>query len=73
MKEEFNLVSTRYKYNRKKALVFVCSEGAGIIATGESYLAKFQDFFGNVCIYQVVWPAVISRYFDYSHQVDVHN
>ena len=51
----------------------MCSKGAGTTAAGEPYLAKFPDSFGNICIHQVAWPAVISRYFHFSNQVDVHN
>ena len=72
-KEELDLVSIGYKFNRKKVLVFVCSIGAGTTGTGEPYLAKFLNSFGNVYVCQVARPAVISRYFDHSDQVDMHN
>ena len=65
-KEEVDLVSIGYKYNRKKVLVFVCSKDA---ATTAAYFAKFPDSFGHVYVCQVAWPAVISSYFDYSTQV----
>ena len=72
-KEEIDLVSIGYEYNRKIVFVFVCSKGAGTTATGEPYLAQFPDSFGNIFIGQVAQPAVISRYFDYSNLVNIHD
>ena len=72
-KEGLDLVTIGYKYNKKKVLVFLFNRGAGSTAPGEPYEARFPDAFGNVCIRHVARPIVVSRYFKYSNQVDLHN
>ncbi len=72
-KENLNLVTVGYKYNKKKVLIFVFNKGAGSTDAGEPYEARFPDKFGNVCIRQVARPVVVSRYFKYNNKVDLHN
>ena len=73
VKEGVDLVSIGYKYNKKKVLVFLFNKGAGSTAPGEPYEARFPDAFGNVCIRHVKRPVVVSRFFKFSNQVDLHN
>jgi hypothetical protein len=49
------------------------SENAGDTTLGEPYQMKFPDQFGNIHIREVSRPDVISRYFQDSNCVDVHN
>ena len=51
-----------YKYNSKRVLFFVFTQGAGSTLPGEPYVAKFQDVHGNVCTREVPRPAVLSLY-----------
>ena len=57
----------------KNVLVFLFNKGAGSTAPGEPYEARFPDAFGNVCIRHVKRPIVVSRFFKFSNQVDLHN
>ena len=72
-KEGVDLVSLGYKYNKKKVLTFVYSKGAGSSAAGKPYEARFPDKYGNVCIRHVARPQVVSTYFEFSNQTDLHN
>jgi hypothetical protein len=67
------LISIGYKYNKKCVLYFVMSENAGYTTLGEPYQMKFPDQLGNIRIQEVSRPAIISRYFQDSNCVDVHN
>jgi hypothetical protein len=67
------LIAIGYKYNKKRVLHFVMSENAGDTTLGEPYQMKFPDQFGNIHIREVSRPDVISRYFQDSNCVDVHN
>ncbi len=68
-----DLVCIGYKYNKKKVLTFVLSKGAGLTLEGVPYEARFPDIFGNVCIYHVSRPQVVSNHFKYCNMVDLHN
>ena len=72
-KEDVDLVSVGYKYNKKAVLTFVFTKGAGKTTKGEPYSARFPDKFGNVCTRQVARPDIVSHYFRYSNVVDLHN
>ena len=47
-KDNVDLVSIGYKYNRKRVFVFVCNKGVGTTAAGEPHCPKFPDSFGNI-------------------------
>ena len=72
-KEGVDLVTLGYKYNKKKVLTFVYTKGAGSSAPGKPYEARFPDKFGNVCIRHVGRPEIVSTYFEFSNQTDMHN
>ena len=67
------LVAIGYKYNSKKVLHFVTTHGAGSTTKGKPYKMKYNDQYGNVCYRDVPRPAIISRNFEHSNCVDVHN
>ena len=62
-----------YKYNKLKVLTFVLTRGTGSTIAGRPYQARFPDIYGNVHTWDVARPYVISRYFNYSNGVDIHN
>ena len=71
--DEETLYFVGYKYNKKKVLLFLCSENAGSFKEGTPYVAKFPDENGNVQRRNVRRPSVISDYFGLSNVVDRHN
>ena len=71
--EGVELICIGYKYNKKKVLTFVMTRGAGSTTKGIPYEAKFPDKYGNVCMRHVARPQIISNYFRFSNQVDLHN
>ena len=72
-KEDVPLVCIGYSYNIKKILVFLSAKGAGSTQLGELYLAKFPHKFGNVCKTELVWPDIMSNYFNKSNMLNLHN
>ena len=62
-----------YKYNKRKVLTFVFTEGAGSIRGGDPYEARFPDKFGNLHIRKVPRPKILSEYFSKSNVIDKHN
>ena len=53
-----------YKYNSRKFLGFIATEGAGSTESGDPYLSRFPDMYYNVSICPVVCPKLIGRYFN---------
>ena len=72
-KEDEPLVYIGYKYNKKKTLLFFTAKGAGSTEKRQPYLVRFSDKYGNLCVRHVSRPQVISLYFKYSNNIDVHN
>ena len=70
---EVGLVVVGYKYNSKAILFFIASEGAGTTRNGAPYRMKFPDRHGNIVVRDIPRPSLISRYFEQSNCVDVHN
>ena len=62
-----------YKYNMKKVLSFIATEGAGHTKPGEPYEAKWLDDNGRACSRKVPRPHILSEYFSHSNQIDKHN
>jgi len=67
------LVAVGYKYNSKKTLMFIASDGAASTLDGEPYRMRFVDRYGNVVFRDVRRPQLVSIYFSDSNCVDVHN
>ena len=53
-----------YKYNSRKFLGFIATEGAGSTESGDPYLSRFPDMYYNVSIFPINCPNLIGRYFN---------
>ena len=62
-----------YKYNMKKVLCFVATEGAGHTGPGTPYQAKWQDENGRIASRDIKRPHMLAEYFKNSNQIDKHN
>ena len=62
-----------YKYNMKKVLCFIASEGAGHTKPGKPYEAKWLDENGLTSSRLIPRPHILSEYFENSNQIDKHN
>ena len=62
-----------YKYCKRKVLCFLFSEGAGHTEPGKPYVARWKDQNGNTARRFIRRPQVISKYFERSNAVDMHN
>ena len=62
-----------YKYNMKKVLCFISTEGAGHTKPGKPYEARWLDKNGLTLSRLVPRPHILSEYFDNSNQIDKHN
>ena len=67
------LLAIGYKYNSRKVLGFIATEGGGITEAGDPYLSRFPDIFSNISVYPVVRPHLLGRYFNYCNNIDNHN
>jgi hypothetical protein len=69
------IVFVSYKYNARKVLHFVMTDGAGstVPDPNRAYIARFPDEYGNLGIRKVPRPACLSDYFEKCNVVDVHN
>ena len=54
-----------YKYNSRKVLVFIATEGYGSTEPCDPYLSHFPDIFSNISVRPVVWTNLLGRYFNY--------
>ena len=71
--EGVNLVATGYKYNRRKVICFISTQGAASLTDGDAYIQRWADEHGNLCYRPINRPAVCSEYFNLSPRVDNHN
>ena len=62
-----------YKYNMKKVICFITTEGAGHTEPGDSYEAKWIDENGRMASRKISRPHMLSEYFKHSNQIDKHN
>jgi hypothetical protein len=67
------LVAVGYKYNRKNIRLFVATEGAGSTTPGTPYEMKFHNDEGNIQIYHVDRPDIVSFYYKNANANDVLN
>ena len=59
---EIPLLAIGYKYNYRKVLGFISTEGAGSTEPGDPYLSRFPDIYLNVSVRPVVRPHLLGRY-----------
>ena len=67
------LLAIGYKYNSRKVLGFIATEGAGSTEPGDPYLSSFPDIYSNVSVRPVVHPHLLVRYFNACNAIDNHN
>ena len=65
--------SIGYKYNVKKVLCLIATEGAGHSMPGTPYEAKWLDPNGRMASRMIPRPHLLSEYFKHSNQIDKHN
>ena len=71
--EEVELLAIGYKYNKNKILCFLATKGAGHTEPGSPYKARWKDDNGNTNSRDVNRPEIVSKYFERSNKIDVHN
>ena len=62
-----------YKYNYRRVLVFIATEGSGSNEPGVPYLSSFSDIYYNVSVCPVVRPHLLGRYFNACNSIYNHN
>ena len=67
------LMEIGYKYNSRKVLYFIATDGAGGTEPSYPYLSCFPDIYSNVDVYHAVCPHLIDRYFNSCNSIDNHN
>ena len=70
---ESPLLAVGYKYNSRKFLGFIATEGAVSNEPGDPYLSCFPDIYSNVSFCPVVCPHLLGRYFNACNAIDNHN
>ena len=70
---ESPLLAIGYKYNSRKVLGFIATEGAGSTEPGDPYLSRFPDIYSNVSVRPVVRPHLLGRYFNACNAIENHN
>ena len=71
--DESPLLAIGYKYNSRKVLGFIATEGAGSTEPGDPYLFSFPEIYSNVSVRPVVCPHLLGRYFNACNSIDNHN
>ena len=61
---ESPILAIDYKYNSRKVLGFIATEGVGSTEPGDPYLSRFPDIYSNVSVSPVVCPHFLGRYFN---------
>ena len=67
------LLAIGYKYNSRKVLGFIATEGAGSTAPGDPCLSRFSDIYSNVSVCPVFCPHMVGRYFNACNAIDNQN
>ena len=62
-----------YKYNSRKVLRFIPTEGSGSTEPGDPYLSRFPDIYLNVSVFLVVRPHLLGRHLNACNAIDNHN
>ena len=70
---EIPLLSIGYKYNSRKVLGFIVTEGSGSTEPGDPYLSRFPDIYSNVSVCPVVHPHLLGMYFNACNEIYNHN
>ena len=70
---EITLLAIGYKYNYRKVIGFIASEGDGRTEPGDPYLSHFPDIYSNVSVRPIVRPHLLGRYFNDCNAIDNYN
>ena len=71
--DERPLLAIWYKYNYRKVLGFVDTEGAGSTEPDDPYLSRFPDIYSNVSVRPVFLPHLLGMYFNDCNEIDNHD
>ena len=58
------LLANGHKYNSRKFLGFIATEGAGSTSPGDPYVSRLPNIYSNVSVRPVVHPHLLGRYFN---------
>ena len=61
---ESRLLAIGYKYNSRKVLRFIATEGSRSTEPGDTYLSRFPDIYYNVSVRPVFCPHFLGSYFN---------
>ena len=67
------LLAIGYKYNYRKILGFIATEGTSITEPGDPYLSCLPDIYSNVSVCPVVLPHLIGYYLNSCNNLDNQN
>ena len=67
------LLDIGYKYNYRKVLGYIATEGAGSTEPGDPFLSCLPDIYSNVSVCPVVRPHLLGRYFNACNAIENHN
>ena len=67
------LLDIGYKYNYRKVLVFIDTEGGGSTEPGDPHLSNLPDIYYNVSVNPVVCPQFLGKYFNSCNALDNNN
>ena len=67
------LMTIGYKYNSRKVLGFIATEGGGSTEPGDPYLSCFLDIYSNVSDCPSVFPHLLVRYYNACNTIDNRN
>ena len=70
---EIPLLDIGYKYNYRKVLGFIATEGARSTKRDDPYLIHFPDIYFHDSVRPVVCPRLIGRYFNGCIAIDNQN
>ena len=58
------LLEIEYKYNYRRFLEYISTEGYGSTEPGDPYLSRFPDIYSNVSVCPIVLNNLLGRYFN---------
>ena len=64
------LLAIGYKYNSRKVLGFISTEGSGSTEPGDPYLSRLPDIYSNISAHPVVFPHLLGWYLNACNAID---
>ena len=62
-----------YKYNYRKVLGFIATEGSGSTELSDPYLSCFSEIYSNFSVRPVARPHFLGRYFNACNAIENQN